>query len=506
MKPNTILRTIVAAALTVLPLTAQFLRHVDARVATGGDGSTWASAYRTLDAALAEARGALVGYEVWIWIAAGEYSPGAASGGLVAPHWELPGTVSVYGGFAGFETNLRERDIDAHEVVLDGHLRSGTIRARGALLSIDGGEPLLDGLTIRGCDRDGDGAALVVRSGTPALSRCTFVDNLAAGSGGAIAVLGDSLTCSDCVFRRNSAAVHGGAVYSTSAGRVEFDSCEFVLNIGGEDGGAVLAAGGAVLTDCSFSDNASGADGGAVCSRSTTSWLSVSDCRFASNLALGQGGAILQVEGTYGLGIQRTVFAGNHAQRGGALYVDSFHRIFNSAFTGNEAQFEGGGIYSARTESGSYDSGCDHCTFHGNRAYSGGGIFVLVGDAEFILASIFWANEDETGGNGFAQQMDGDLRAARISRCCIQSWTRHCAGTDCMARSPRFRDAFGPDGIAGSGDEDLRLDPGSPCVDASMSAAGGELGYEDCNGQPRGVDGDGNGTVTCDLGAFELQR
>ncbi|MBK9129931.1 MAG: hypothetical protein IPM13_19455, partial [Phycisphaerales bacterium] len=299
MKPNSLLRNIVAATLTVLPLSAQFLRHVDARAAASGDGSTWASAYRTLDEALAEARGALVGYEVWVWMASGEYSPEVGGGGLAAPHWELPGTVSVYGGFAGFETTLGERDIDANEVVLDGHLRSGSMRRTGALLTVDGGNPRLDGLTIRGCDRSNDGAALVVRSGTPTLSRCNFVDNLSSGSGGAIAVLGDSLACLDCVFRGNSAEHQGGAVYGTSAARIEFDSCEFVLNIGGEDGGAILAAGGAVLT------------------------------------------------------------------------------------------------------------------------------------------------------------------------------------------------SFGPDEVAGSGDEDLRLSPGSPCVDASSSVAGGELGDADCGGQPRGVDGNG---------------
>ena len=48
----------------------------------------------------------------------------------------------------------------------------------------------------------------------------------------------------------------------------------------------------------------------------------------------------------------------------------------------------------------------------------------------------------------------------------------------------------------------LRLQPDSPCIDAGDNAAA-EIPAKDLDGNPRVVDGDGNGTATVDMGAYE---
>ncbi|GAA5126319.1 tandem-95 repeat protein [Luteolibacter yonseiensis] len=80
------------------------------------NGLTWATAYRSLDAVLAlpyDSEG------TEIWIAAGTYRP--------ATSFVLrPGT-SVYGGFAGTETQLSDRDLAAHVTAFAGSAGSSPI-------------------------------------------------------------------------------------------------------------------------------------------------------------------------------------------------------------------------------------------------------------------------------------------------------------------------------------------------------------------------------------------
>src|SRR5262249_28014031 len=85
--------------------------------ATGaGDGASWADAFPELQPALAVA---LPGDQVWV--AAGTYTP-AAGGPDKTARFVLPSAVGVFGGFAGTESVLSQRDPAAHLTVLSGDL------------------------------------------------------------------------------------------------------------------------------------------------------------------------------------------------------------------------------------------------------------------------------------------------------------------------------------------------------------------------------------------------
>ncbi len=77
---------------------------------------------------------------------------------------------------------------------------------------------------------------------------------------------------------------------------------------------------------------------------------------------------------------------------------------------------------------------------------------------------------------------------------------------------PPFVDAEGPDGLAGTGDEDLRLRPGSPCIDAGNNDAlpkdTADLDGDQNILEPLPLDLADSGRLvgdTVDLGVYEAQ-
>ena len=93
-----------AAAFDARAASAPRRHYVNARVVLPGDGSTWSSAHRYLDEALAA-----VQYGDEIWVAAGTYSP--LQRYYTATAFVVPPGVALYGGFVGDESTLNERDL-----------------------------------------------------------------------------------------------------------------------------------------------------------------------------------------------------------------------------------------------------------------------------------------------------------------------------------------------------------------------------------------------------------
>ena len=86
-----------------------------------GTGMSWRFAYRDLQDALEMARG---GCGSQIWVAQGTYKPTAEHGDRDAT-FELADGRPMYGGFAGTETTLDQRDWMTNETVLSGDINGG---------------------------------------------------------------------------------------------------------------------------------------------------------------------------------------------------------------------------------------------------------------------------------------------------------------------------------------------------------------------------------------------
>ena len=148
---------------------AQAQIHVDADANGASDGSSWTDAYTDLQDALSAATGT-----DQIWIAAGTYTPTVPLDGSDArtATFYISGDqdgLTIYGGFAGTETALSERDLVANETLLSGDLNgddtSGGDNSENAyhVLVFDGGngigtdveanitgDTVLDGVTVSG--------------------------------------------------------------------------------------------------------------------------------------------------------------------------------------------------------------------------------------------------------------------------------------------------------------------------------------------------------------------
>lgn len=77
---------------------------------------------------------------------------------------------------------------------------------------------------------------------------------------------------------------------------------------------------------------------------------------------------------------------------------------------------------------------------------------------------------------------------------------------------PLFVDADGPDGVVGTADDDLRLIPGSPCIDAGSNGLlppdVADLNTNGDTGEPNPFDLDGAPRIAwcyVDMGAYEYQ-
>ncbi|MCU0578876.1 MAG: hypothetical protein MUF69_04945, partial [Desulfobacterota bacterium] len=171
--------TLLFLLLSSLTLSAQAaVWYVDAAQGVSGNGTSWHEAFKTIQEAVPWA----VGSDE-IWVKKGIY-PLASTINLNMK------MISIYGGFAGGETELSQRDIRNNTTTIDG-------QNLHRCFYVYYGAPRIDGFTItRG--KSGSylnpndymgGAIYFDRCGDliPVVINCVFKDNLAENVGGAIA-------------------------------------------------------------------------------------------------------------------------------------------------------------------------------------------------------------------------------------------------------------------------------------------------------------------------------
>ena len=225
---------------------------------TGG-GNSWADAAGSIQDAIESASGSTD-----IWIKAGTYYvPGDSN-------FVLRDNVSLYGGFAGTETELGQRTNyrrgGANETILSGDIdKNGITDAANANRVVYGKDitdgTTLDGLTITGGYADAssdDGAGLRLSNGSPDIINCTIFDNWCGDNGSGFYIATTSLPdVTGCYFIKNYAADRGGGAYIASDCNAVFTNCVFANNFAENEGGGVRNYNSAATyINCTFAYNA----------------------------------------------------------------------------------------------------------------------------------------------------------------------------------------------------------------------------------------------------------
>ncbi|MBK9128829.1 MAG: hypothetical protein IPM13_13670 [Phycisphaerales bacterium] len=233
-------------------------------------------------------------------------------------------------------------------------------------------------------------------------------------------------------------------------------------------GGAIYMNGGnLVVRNCSLSNNRSSTDGGAV--YMINSSPAFVESVFYNGYTEGEGGAVYvsSASAPYFLNCR---FLGNSAVGGGGGIKVSFSNatMFGCLMSGNTAQFGDGGAIAVAGIAG-HGMVIRNATISKNASTSGycGGVFANKGVGTGVPSvtignSILWGNWDNIPGNPVGNQNLNAWNGALISR----TYTT-LQGFDA---DPQFVDADGPNNIAGDFDDNCRLLPTSPCIDAGNVA------------------------------------
>jgi len=336
-------------------------------------------------------------------------------------------------------------------------------------------------------------------------------DPCSVGNGGAIATIsGSSLTITDSTISSNSATLAGGGIYFASGTAVGDDlsltnvtlMSNNVTDASVGDGGAICIATAhqATLTNLTVSINKAARAGGGLLA--TGGPVSITDSTFYSNEARGtgsmSGGGAINVRGSASLWLANSTISGNGAySEGGGVRVGSVVAvIYNSTFVSNSAAGTsgGGGVFE-----GTADLTLVNNTMSGNMASSahGGGLYLNGGTVS--LRNTIVANS----GGSDCRNLGATWVANTSNLIESNDGLQPCA-------APAFSSdpTLGPLADNGGPTNTMRLLRGSPAIDHgdnSSCANAGTVDNKDQRGLRRPVDGDHNGSIVCDIGAFERQ-
>ncbi|MGA2498442.1 MAG: right-handed parallel beta-helix repeat-containing protein, partial [Tepidisphaeraceae bacterium] len=208
--------------------------YVDPSTAGVEDGTTWATAYRSLAAAMA-----MVISGQQIHVADGTYSPTPTTDRTIS--FQLKSGVQVFGGYAGYgAANPDARNVVGTPSVLSGDISTVGSNTDNSYHVIVGSgtdsTAVLDGFTITGGNANGTspnnvGGGIYNSASSPTIRNCAFSGNTAGTSGGGMYNTSASPSLVNCVFTGDSAGT-GPGVYNDSASSPTLVNCTVAENSG----------------------------------------------------------------------------------------------------------------------------------------------------------------------------------------------------------------------------------------------------------------------------------
>lgn len=263
--------------------------------------------------------------------------------------------------------------------------------------------------------------------------------------------------------------------------------------------------------------------------------VTMSNLNIISGTASGNRGGGILVDSDAHTTIRNCVLDGNSAVNGGGVRNYGTLTIYNSTLINNTSGLGGGGIYnsgvvtinsstlSSNSTLYSYATGggitnsnggtliLNNCTLSNNSAYFGGGIFNINGSTVTVNNSTVSNNSANSGG-GIRNEGTLNLRNTIIANStnggdCSSPFATITININNLIEDDSCNPAFSGDPNLGplqdNGGSTLThvLMSGSPAIDSGDNVT---CLTTDQRGIDRPQDGDNNGTIICDIGAYEL--
>jgi parallel beta-helix repeat protein len=420
-------------------------------------GTSWALAKKTVQAAVNAAN---AGDQ--IWVKAGTYNEHIVNkqvGGVAVD-------VAIYGGFAGYESQLSERNIDANLTVLHGTNNGIVVTIKWAA----GRATRIDGFYITGGNKSstpGDpGGGIHITASAPTIANNTIKGNLSYGVGAGISIW---------YFQPLPT---GGADYPLIINNKIVDN--FAYEFAGDGGGIGIVGSSPEIRNNLIARNQANQNGGGICMWEDSAPV------IANNFIIANASNILDGGSTMNYG-------------GGGIYACSYYedgtpctacisapKIFNNVIAANGA-LKGGGIAIASSNYGVAE-------ITNNTVANNSG------------AGIHWATAAPLIRNNLVVGNTWGLEQWNIGTNSPVMACNNVFGNTLQGFSTNYEgisDATGTSGnisadpkLANTRIGDYHIQPDSPCVNAGSSAALG-VDWTDIDGQPR------TASTSVDIGADE---
>jgi hypothetical protein len=386
-----------------------------------GSGKSWENAFTHPSDAMAASAA-----DDQIWVADGTYyGPGDRHDPVVA----FKAGVALYGGFEGNETDLSQRDFSdratfdggdtLHHVVTgaDNALIHGIIVMSGRATNLSSGPETRGGgiyclnakMRISRCNISYSeaymGAGIYAEGDTVVIDSCIINNNhthqgdMDEAGGGGISIITGRAEITGCSITSNTSGNNGGGLFLYNSSTDVSNSAISANNLAGlaNQGGGIYVSNADALelrtefSDCTITQNSAVWGGGIATELSN---IDFRDCTFDDNNATTAGSALYLTYSSYLM--EHCIVTNNGAS---ALYATHQigtipPRVFNCLFTGNgNVDLDGGAIYN---NAGS--PRIEFCTFAGNRAMEGAGIYSIFPiSLPTVTNSILWNNYSTVG-------------------------------------------------------------------------------------------------------------